>query len=116
MIFQYNDIIPQHCVLVKFLNKSSVKNYSENNSSDLMTVIHCTDIIANKELVLMNATEFDYKELYGKINRDEEIVCMPKCRCVACNSCSCGRCEKCISQCTGCVSNDVSIELEWEAV
>lgn len=45
----------------------------------------------------MNATEFDYKELYGKINRDEEI-------------------EKCISQCTGCVSNDVSIELEWEAV
>lgn len=40
MIFQYNDIIPQHCVLVKFLNKSSVKNYSENHSSDLMTVIH----------------------------------------------------------------------------
>lgn len=40
MIFQYNDIIPQHCVLVKFLNKNSVKNYSENNSSDLMTVIH----------------------------------------------------------------------------
>ena len=39
MIFQYNDIIPQCFAIVKFLNKNSVKNYSENNSSDLMTVI-----------------------------------------------------------------------------
>lgn len=37
MIFQYNDIIPQRFALVKFLNKNSVKNYSENIFSDLMT-------------------------------------------------------------------------------
>ena len=37
MIFQYNDIIPQRFAIVKFLNKNSVKNYSENNSSGLMT-------------------------------------------------------------------------------
>ena len=34
MIFQYNDIIPQHCVLVKFLNKNSVKNNSEKKMFD----------------------------------------------------------------------------------
>ena len=39
MIFQYNDIIPQRFAIVKFLNKNSVKNYSENNFSNLMTVI-----------------------------------------------------------------------------
>ena len=39
MIFQYNDIIPQYFAIVKFLNKNSVKNYSENNFSNLMTVI-----------------------------------------------------------------------------
>lgn len=39
MIFQYNDIIPQHCVLVKFLNKNSVKSYSESCTADIMTCI-----------------------------------------------------------------------------
>lgn len=35
MIFQYNDIISQYLAVVKFLNKNSVKNYSE--SVDIMT-------------------------------------------------------------------------------
>ncbi len=39
MIFQYNDIIPQRFAIVKFLNKNSVKNNSENNFFNLMTVI-----------------------------------------------------------------------------
>ena len=39
MFFQYNDIIPQYFEVVKFMNKNSVKSYSESNFSDLMTVI-----------------------------------------------------------------------------
>lgn len=37
MIFQYNDIIPQRFSIVKFLNKNSVKSYSESYVADLMT-------------------------------------------------------------------------------
>ena len=37
MFFQYNDIIPQYFVLVKFLNGNSVKSYSESYAADLMT-------------------------------------------------------------------------------
>ena len=46
MIFQYNDIISHHFEVVKFLNNNSVKFYSENNFSDLMTVI---DSILNRQ-------------------------------------------------------------------
>lgn len=36
MFFQYNDIIPQRFAIVKFLNKNSVKCYSETDRFDLM--------------------------------------------------------------------------------
>ena len=47
MIFQYNDIISHHFEVVKFLNKNSVKFYSENNFSDLMTVIDSMPQVSN---------------------------------------------------------------------
>ena len=34
MIFQYNDIIQQRFAVVKFLNKSSLKKYSETLNSE----------------------------------------------------------------------------------
>lgn len=37
MIFQYNDIISHHFEVVKFLNKKSVKSYSEIDCFDLVT-------------------------------------------------------------------------------
>lgn len=47
MIFQYNDIISHHFEVVKFLNKNSAKFYSENNFSDLMTVIDSMPQVSN---------------------------------------------------------------------
>lgn len=61
----------------------------------------------------MIAEELDYSEMYGEISRETDNVVAAKCRCVACNSCSCGRCILCIGQCTGCKSNTHEFELEW---
>ena len=61
----------------------------------------------------MIANENDYAELFGEIERENNNIVAAKCRCVACNSCSCGRCILCIGQCTGCKSKDLELELEW---
>lgn len=56
----------------------------------------------------------DYSKLFGNINNEDNAnVVAAKCRCVACNSCSCGRCILCIGQCTGCKSKDIELDLEW---
>lgn len=62
----------------------------------------------------MIASEFDYNELYGNIAYETDTIVAAKCRCVACNSCACGRCTTCISQCTGCKGALLDEELEWE--
>ena len=53
MIFQYNGIIPQCFAVVKFLNKISVKSYSENNFSDLMTVIDSMPQVHKSILIIL---------------------------------------------------------------
>ena len=35
----------------------------------------------------MSASSIDYEKLFGNIQNDS--VCMAKCACVACNSCTC---------------------------
>ena len=67
---------------------------------------------------LMIGKETDYSKLYGNIESDDKAnnIVAAKCRCVACNSCSCGRCILCIGQCTGCKSKDVELDLEWGMV
>ena len=62
----------------------------------------------------MIASEFDYNELYGNIAYETDTIVAAKCCCVACNSCACGRCTTCISQCTGCKGALLDEELEWE--
>lgn len=61
----------------------------------------------------MIANELDYSDMYGNISQDTDNVVAAKCRCVACNSCSCGRCLICIGQCTGCKGTNLELELEW---
>lgn len=61
----------------------------------------------------MIANENDYAEMFGKIEKEDDRVVAAKCRCVACNSCSCGRCLICIGQCTGCKGKDSQLDLEW---
>ena len=61
----------------------------------------------------MIANELDYNELYGNITTHNDVVAA-KCRCVACNSCSCGRCTTCIGQCTGCTGTIYDEDIQWD--
>ena len=62
----------------------------------------------------MIGKEVDYSKLFGNIeSENNDKIVAAKCRCVACNSCSCGRCLLCIGQCTGCKSKDLELDLEW---
>ena len=63
----------------------------------------------------MVATELDYDALYGSIVIETNELVAAKCRCVACNSCACGRCSSCIGQCTGCKGSTMDQEIVWEA-
>ena len=68
----------------------------------------------NMEELHMIGKKDDYSKLFGNINNEDNTnVVAAKCRCVACNSCSCGRCILCIGQCTGCKSKDIELDLEW---
>lgn len=64
---------------------------------------------------MLTITEKNYKAMYGNIENNENVSTMAKCNCTACNSCACGRCTGCISQCTGCrsYSDNVAGEVKW---
>ncbi|MDF2855810.1 MAG: hypothetical protein K0Q87_1661 [Neobacillus sp.] len=63
---------------------------------------------------MLTITKKNYEAMYGNIANNENIFVMAKCNCTACNSCACGRCSGCISQCTGCKKkSDVASDVKW---
>lgn len=51
----------------------------------------------------MSANNLDYEKMYGTINY--EAIAMPRCACVACNSCTCA--------CSCRYSQNID-EIDWE--
>ena len=85
---------------------------SEYNKKRIMGLVGYRRHIFRRNIVMV-PNENEYSKLFGRIEQEDNKVVAAKCRCVACNSCSCGRCSLCIGQCTGCKSKDLELELEW---